>query len=81
MGPFHFHFNGYWVVFFFNSIKILKEHSVSSGDPDENLIWPRGYKPFFMLNSTEHKISTAHKTKIPTKKFLALSLSDVVFKC
>ena len=22
--------------------------------------WPRGYKTFFMLNSTEHKISTAH---------------------
>ena len=24
------------------------------------MIWPRGYKTFFMLNSTEHKISTAH---------------------
>ena len=23
---------------------------------------PQGYKTFFMLNSTEHKISTAHKT-------------------
>ena len=23
--------------------------------------WPRGYKTFFMLNSTEHEISTAHK--------------------
>ena len=22
---------------------------------------PRGYKTFFMLNSTEHKISTAHE--------------------
>ena len=31
-----------------------------------------------MLNSTEHDISTAHKTKILTNKFLALSLSDVV---
>ena len=34
-----------------------------------------------MLNSTEHEISTAHK-KIKyrqIKKFLALSLSDVVF--
>ena len=40
--------------------------------------WLRGYKTFFMLNSTEYEISTAHKTKIPTKKFLALSLSDVV---
>ena len=25
---------------------------------------PRGYKTFFMLNSTEHEISIAHKTKI-----------------
>ena len=33
-----------------------------------------------MLNSTQHEISTAHKTKILTKKmFLALSLSDNVF--
>ena len=34
-----------------------------------------------MLNSTEHGISTALKTKIPKKKkkFLALSLSAVVF--
>ena len=23
--------------------------------------WPKGYKTFFMLNSTEHEISTAHK--------------------
>ena len=30
--------------------------------------WPRGYKTFFMLNSTEHEISTVHKTKIPTNK-------------
>ena len=42
--------------------------------------WPRGYKTFFMLNSTEHEISTAHKIKYrQIKKFLALSLSDVVF--
>ena len=35
-----------------------------------------------MLNSTEHEISTAHKTKIPTYKkvvYLALCVSDVVF--
>ena len=25
--------------------------------------WPRGYKTFFMLHSTEHEISTAHKNK------------------
>ena len=24
-------------------------------------IWPRGYKTFSMLNSTEHELSTAHK--------------------
>ena len=36
---------------------------------------------FFMLNSTENEISTAHKNSNTDKKkkFLALSLSDVVF--
>ena len=24
-------------------------------------IWPRGFKTFLMLNSTEHEISSAHK--------------------
>ena len=36
---------------------------LSSGDslyPDHQA-WSPGYKAFFMLNSTEHKISTAHK--------------------
>ena len=45
------------------------------------LYGPRGYKTFFMLNSTEHEISTAHK-KLKyqqTKKFIALSLAYVVF--
>ena len=37
---------------------------------------PRGYKLFFILNSTEHESSTAHKTKIPTNEE---NLSDVVF--
>ena len=46
-----------------------------SVDPES---WPRGYKTFFMLNSTEHKISTAQKNQ-QMKKFLALSVSDVVF--
>ena len=32
----------------------------------------------FMLNSTEHEISTAYKNE-NTDKYLALSLSDVVF--
>ena len=43
---------------------------------------PRGYKRFFMLNSTEHELSTAHKNEYynrQMKKFLALSLSDIVF--
>ena len=40
----------------------------------------RGYKTLFMLNSTEHEMSTAHKTKIPTeKRILALSFPDFVF--
>ena len=26
-----------------------------------NDTWPRGYKTFFLLNSTEQEISTAHK--------------------
>ena len=30
--------------------------------------WPRGYKTFFMLNSTEHGNSIAHKTNTLTKK-------------
>ena len=40
---------------------------------------PEDIKHFFMLNSTEHEISTAHK-KLKyrqIKKCLALSLSDV----
>ena len=28
----------------------------------------RCYKTCFMLNSTEHEISTAHKTKVPANK-------------
>ena len=40
-----------------------------------------GFKTFFMLNSSEHEISTAHKklTNQQMKKLLALSLSEVVF--
>ena len=39
------------------------------------------YKTFFMLNSAEHEISTAHKNikYRQMKTFLASSLSDVVF--
>ena len=48
---------------------------------DCGISWPRGYKLVFMLNSTEHEIRTAHKNEKyrQMKKFLALSLSDVVF--
>ena len=35
---------------------------------DVVFIWLQGYKTFFMLNSTEHEISTAHKTKLPTNE-------------
>ena len=45
------------------------------------IIRPRSYKTFFMLSSTEHEISIAHK-KLKyrqTKKFLALRLLDLVF--
>ena len=32
------------------------------------MIWPRGYKTFFMLNSTEHEISTARNNNENTDK-------------
>ena len=32
-------------------------------------------KTFFMLNSTEHEISTAHKTKIPTNEEVSSAFS------
>ena len=50
--------NGY--VLYFQTI----DNKVSKGA----MIRPRGYKTFFMLNSAEHEISTAHKTKIPTNE-------------
>ena len=41
-------------------------------DPDQTALLgtvrARGYSTFFMLNSTEREISTAHKTKIPTNE-------------
>ena len=34
------------------------------------MIWPRGYKTFFMLNSTEHEIFHANNSQITnTAKF------------
>ena len=34
----------------------------------KQLIWPQGYKTFFMLNSTGHEISTAQKNKTAKNK-------------
>ena len=31
-----------------------------------NMIWPRGYNTFFMLNSTEHEIFLLINVKMPT---------------
>ena len=63
-----------WYIPFYavTSVPILRRHL-----PNRS----RGYKTCFMLNSTEHELSTAHK-KLKyrhMKKFLALSLSDFVF--
>ena len=58
----------------------LKEVVRPTGDPNlestnmrslfdmQGEIKPRGYKTFFMLNSTEHKIQLLIKIKIPTNK-------------
>ena len=46
--------------------------------PFDAIGWPRGYKTFFMLNSTEHEISTAHKNKNTNKKEVSCFKS---FKC
>ena len=42
------------------------------GQAGLSMTWLRGYIAFFMLNLTEHELSA-------NNKFLALSLSDVVF--
>ena len=42
----------------------------------KGIVWSLGYKTFFMLKSTEHKISTK---MLKNKDFLAFKLSDVVF--
>ena len=45
-----------------------------------SLIRPRGYKTFFMLNSTEYEFQLLIKTKIlKNNVFLASKRSDVVF--
>ena len=52
-----FSYIGCLEVFFIS----FKEHSVSKEWIHRSDAWPRGYDTFFMLNSTEHEISTAHK--------------------
>ena len=42
-------------------------------------IWSGGYKTVFILNSTEHEISTAHQTKMLEKIPFAFKLLRVVF--
>ena len=63
----------HWLLADWISTKILCASSYSK-------TWPRGYKTFFMFNSID-KMSTAHKEikYRQMNKFLALSLSDVVF--
>ena len=42
--------------------------------------WPQGYEKNFMLNSTEHKISTAHKNKNAEKdKYFLLLRSQMMY--
>ena len=59
----------------------LITRSKLSGPEDFEFTRPQGYKTFFMLNSTEHKNSAAHKklNYRQMKKFLVLRLSDVAF--
>ena len=47
-------------MMYFCPLRVFLANSV---DPEELGWdpWPQGYKTFIMLNSTEHKISTAHK--------------------
>ena len=56
--------------YFLSSADIFSNHLFTKQIFQE-YIWPRGYETFFhffMLNSIEHKISTAHKIKIPTNE-------------
>ena len=47
------------------SAAYIQMHSVNTMNPNQTapkeIVWSLGYKTFFMLRSTEHKISTAHK--------------------
>ena len=41
------------IALYFESETVLKFYNLGT--------WPRGYKTFFMLNSTEYEISIAYK--------------------
>ena len=46
------------------------------------ILWPRGYKTFFMLNSGEHEILDAHKYKnIKKSNFFRLRCFFPAYKC
>ena len=38
-----------------------QEQNANNTDPKRRLIWPQGYKTFFMLNSAEHEVFSANK--------------------
>ena len=52
-----------------------------SGKHQNLMDWPRGYKTFFMLNSTANEISTVHYNlnAVKIKIAIAFNLSFVVF--
>ena len=59
-------FNPVWMKLGWFSM--TQEKRSSGVQYDRRKLRPWGYKACFMINSTEHEISTAHKTKIPTKE-------------
>ena len=52
-------------------------HSLVRASPRKNK--PRGYKTFFMLNSTEHEILNAHKYKNINK--FAIFKAQISLEC
>ena len=59
-----------------DSIQCLNDQT----DTYKYRIRPRGYKTFFVPNSIEHEISTAHKPKpLKISTFPAFKLSNVAF--
>ena len=42
---------------------ILDQSAVGVHSENSDESWPRGYKTFFKLNSTEHEISLGHENK------------------